>query len=59
MHPFEDVLGQVGITAGIQRVRGPPPDASRSLYAPQSSTVSILNAPRFITGALEGLLCTQ
>jgi hypothetical protein len=44
----------------VLRVCGPLARDSHSLYAPQCSTkYPILNAPRFETRALEGLLCMQ
>ena len=65
MHPFEDVQGYAGFTAqNFWRVCGPLPKAPtlcmRSNTGPYPiQGYPILNAPRLMTRALEGLLCTQ
>jgi hypothetical protein len=61
MHPFENVQGKAGFSArksGVCAARLPM--QSLSVCAPIEHTVSeLMNAPRFETRALEGLLCTQ
>ena len=59
MHSIEDVQGYAGFTAlnrGVCAARSP---VTVTLCLRPNARYPILNAPRFIAGALEGLLCTQ